>query len=155
LLVRANAKHHLEVLLARSKDQGKTWSQPVKLNLKSPYLFACSSPVRELPDGSLILGLYHEDDRTNLAFGATIKSYDGGRTWKELALIGEKAGVYLDAETDVVPLKDGKLLAALRSSKVDMHYALSQDQGKTCQPRHCTGRAMKGGRGKARCRLTQ
>ena len=132
-------KEAVEVLLARSSDQGKTWSQPVKLNLQSPYLFACSSPVRELTDGSLILGLYRENDKSNVAFGATIKSYDGGKTWKELALIGEKAGIYLDAETDVVPLKDGKLLAALRSSKVDMHYALSQDQGKTWGPVHPFG----------------
>lgn len=28
-------------------------------------------------------------------------------------------------------LKDGKLLAALRSSKVDMHFAVSEDSGKT------------------------
>jgi sialidase-1 len=120
------------VWLARSTDQGKTWSQPVKLDLDSPYSFACSSPVRQLPDGSLILGLYHEDDKRT--FGATVKSYDGGRTWRELALIGEKAGVYLDAETDVVPLKGGKLLAALRSSRVDMHYALSDDLGKSWGP---------------------
>ena len=125
-------KNRLEVLLARSTDQGKTWSEPTKLDLDSPYSFACSSPVRELPDGSFILGLYHEDG--NLAFGATVKSYDGGKTWKELALIGEKAGVYLDAETDVVSLKSGKLLAALRSSKVDMHYAESQDWGRTWGP---------------------
>jgi Neuraminidase (sialidase) len=124
-------KNRLAVLLARSTDQGQTWSEPVKLDLDSPYSFACSSPVRELPDGSLILGLYHQDDKKTLAFGATVKSYDGGKTWKELALIGEKAGIFLDAETDVVPLKDGKLLAALRSSKVDMHYALSDDLGKT------------------------
>src|SRR5438552_1706663 len=44
------------ILLARSTDQGKTWSEPIKLTLDSPYSFACSSPVRELPDGSLILG---------------------------------------------------------------------------------------------------
>jgi hypothetical protein len=69
-----------------------------------------------------------------VAFGATVKSYDGGKTWKDLALIGEKAGIYLDAETDVVPLKDGKLLVALRSSKVDMHFAISEDSGKTWGP---------------------
>jgi len=128
--------HHnrVAILLARSTDHGKTWSEPVKLNLDSPYSFACSSPVRELSDGSLILGLYHEDDQKYLAFGATVKSYDGGKTWKELALIGEKSGVYLDAETDVVTLKGGKLLAALRSSKVDMHYAQSEDGGKTWGP---------------------
>jgi hypothetical protein len=122
------------ILLARSTDDGKTWSEPVRLMLDSPYSFACSSPVRQLPDGSLILGLYHEDEKKNLAFGATVKSYDGGKTWKELALIGEKSGVVLDAETDVVPLKDGKLLAALRSSKVDMHYAVSDDSGKSWGP---------------------
>jgi hypothetical protein len=64
----------------------------------------------------------------------TVRSADGGKTGKELALIGEKGSVYLDAETDVVRLKDGKLLAALRSSKVDMHYAISEDSGKTWGP---------------------
>ena len=123
-------KNRVAVLFARSIDQGQTWSEPIKLNLDSPYSFACSSPVRELPDGSLILGLYHESDKS-MAFGATIKSYDGGKTWKDLTLIGEKAGIFLDAETDVMLLKDGKLMAALRSSKVDMHYAISEDLGKT------------------------
>jgi len=127
-------KGQIAVLLARSTDLGKTWSEPVKLDLESPHWFACSSPVRQLPDGSLILGLYSEDSAKGSAFGATVKSYDGGKTWKELALIGDKAGVSLDAETDVVPLKDGKLLAALRSSRVDMHYAVSEDGGKTWGP---------------------
>lgn len=124
-------KNRVAVLFARSTDHGKTWSQPAKLKPDSSHSFACSSPVRQLPDGSLILGLYCEH---KAAFGATIKSYDGGKTWKELALIGEKSGLPLDAETDVVRLKDGKLLAALRSSKVDMHYAVSEDSGKTWGP---------------------
>ena len=127
-------KNQAAVMLARSTDNGKTWGEPVQLKLDSPYSFACSAPVRQLPDDSLILGLYCEDDEKKAAFGATVKSYDGGKTWKDLAYIGEKAGIYLDAETDVVPLKDGKLLAALRSSKVDMHYAISDDSGKTWGP---------------------
>jgi Neuraminidase (sialidase) len=125
-------KNDVAVLLARSTDNGRTWSKPVELKLDCPYSFACSAPVRQLSDGSLMLGLYHEHG--NAAFGATSKSYDGGNTWKDLALIGEKSGIPLDAETDVVPLKDGKLLAALRSSKVDMHYAISDDSGKTWGP---------------------
>jgi Neuraminidase (sialidase) len=127
-------KNEVAVLLARSADGGKTWGEPVRLKLDSPYSFACSAPVRELPDGSLILGLYCEDARTKRSFGATVKSRDEGKTWTDLAYIGETAGVYLDAETDVVPLKDGKLLAALRSSRVDMHYAVSDDAGKSWGP---------------------
>ena len=127
-------KDQVAVWLARSTDHGKTWSEAVKLSFNSPYSFACSSPVRELSGGSLILGLYCEYEKKNLAFGATIKSNDGGKTWKDLAYIGEKAGIFLDAETDVATLKDGKLLAALRSSKVDMHYAISEDSGKTWGP---------------------
>lgn len=123
--------NQVEILVARSIDAGMNWNRPARIEPNSPYSFACSSPIRQLPDGSLILGLYHEDPKANLAFGATIKSYDGGKTWKDLALIGEKSGIYLDAETDILPLKDGKLLAALRSSKVDMHYAFSTDNGKT------------------------
>src|SRR5262249_60662750 len=122
-----------------STDIGRSWSQPVKLDLDSPYSFACSAPVRQLPDGSLILGLYCEDDKAMRAFGATVKSYDGGKTWKDLALIGEKSGVYLDAETDVIPLKEGRLLAALRSSKVDMHFSVSSVQGKTRRPVRTSG----------------
>ena len=129
----------LSIWLARSTDQGQSWSRPAELVLQSSYRFACSSPVRELPDHSLILGLYHEDPTKNLAFGATVKSYDGGKTWKDLASIGERSGVYLDAETDVVPLDGGKLLAALRSSKADMRFSESTDWGKTWGPVRSAG----------------
>ena len=95
------------VLLARSTDQGKTWSEPVHVDPDTHVSFACSAPIRELPDGSLILGLYHEDGPKDPAFGATVKSSDGGKTWRDLALIGKNAHVFLDAETDVVPLKSG------------------------------------------------
>ena len=127
-------KNQVAVLIAHSTDSGKTWSEPVQLKLDSPYSFACSSPARQLADGSLILGLYCADEKAKKTFGATVRSNDGGKTWKDLAYIGDKADIYLDAETDVVPLKDGKLLAALRSSKVDMHYAFSKDSGKTWGP---------------------
>jgi len=120
----------VRLLLSRSADSGRTWGDPERIDVKSEYSFACSSPIRPLRDGSLLLPLYHEGEKG--AFGATIKSHDGGRTWAGLAPIGEKSGIYLDAETDVVALKDGRLLAALRSSpKKYLYSAVSSDQGKT------------------------
>lgn len=131
-------KDQVATLFACSKDNGKTWSKPKRLTTDSKYWFACSSPVRELPEGSLVLGLNYAEYPPGIAFGATIKSFDGGNTWKDLALI-EKPGLYLDGETDVIPLKDGRLFAALRSSQSPMHFATSTDWGKTWSPVHPIG----------------
>ena len=37
------------VLLARSTDQGKTWSEPVHVDPDTHVSFACSAPIREAP----------------------------------------------------------------------------------------------------------
>ncbi|MBM4048479.1 MAG: exo-alpha-sialidase [Planctomycetes bacterium] len=129
---REGSPHPFEILTTRSTDGGHTWSEPQLVEINSPLAWACSAPIRELPDKSLIMGIYHESGA--VAFGGTIKSYDRGKTWTDLAHIGEGSGVYLDAETDVALLSDGRLLAALRSSKQDMHYAHSSDLGKTWSP---------------------
>jgi sialidase-1 len=133
-----NGKPHM-VYLSRSTDDGKTWGETYELKIDSPHWFACSAPVRELKDGSLILGLYSEDNDTKRGFGATIRSTDGGKTWTDLALIGENSGIHLDAETDIIQRRDGSLIAALRSSKVDMHFANSADGGKTWGPVRSAG----------------
>lgn len=124
----------IKTYLSRSKDLGKTWSEPRELALPVDFWLATSSPVRQLADGSLILGLYHETDKGDRVFGATAKSRDDGLTWGDYAPIGDGAGVHLDAETDVIPLKNGNLFAALRSSRVNMHCAQSSDMGKTWGP---------------------
>ena len=42
-------KNQAAVMLARSTDNGKTWSEPMQLKLDSPYSFACSSPFTNWP----------------------------------------------------------------------------------------------------------
>lgn len=124
----------IALFLCRSNDSGKTWSTPERIELEGKIWYASSAPVRELKDGTLILGLYTEDEKAGLAYGASVRSRDGGKTWKGLATIGEGAGVFLDAETDIVELKDGTLLAALRSSRTTLHFARSTDGGEKWSP---------------------
>lgn len=58
-----------------------------------------------------------------------IRSRDNGRTWQVYAI--PRDGKHLDAETDVIQLKDGKLFAALRGSGCNMQYSISPDLGET------------------------
>ena len=104
-----------------SDDNGKTWSEPGQIS-KTHY---CSSPIRELSSGRLILGLYTEGGKKSQ--GSVVFSDDGGTTWQPEVLI-DNGGVQLDAETDIIELKDHTLYAAQRPQ---MALALSKDMGST------------------------
>ncbi len=108
-----------------SDNAGKTWSEPQKVS----DTYYCSSPIRELSDGRLVLPLYAEiEGPKRSAFGAVSVSDDGGKTWSKPIDI-DNSGVALDAETDVVELADGRLWAALRSSHAPARCAVSADRG--------------------------
>ncbi|MBU0607816.1 MAG: exo-alpha-sialidase, partial [Armatimonadetes bacterium] len=124
---RVEGKTRYVSMITRSTDGGATWEpegQPV-----TPEMWAVSAPVRELPDGTLILGVY-----SGASYGGIVRSTDDGKTWCEPIPIGKEAKLPLDAETDFVLLKDGTLYAALRSSSINMHYATSPDLGLTWTP---------------------
>jgi photosystem II stability/assembly factor-like uncharacterized protein len=123
--------------LVESSDQGRTWSEPRQVSRD----YYCSSPVRELAAGKLILGLYRQDEKGSN--GAVVLSEDGGKTWGSVIDI-PNGGYKLDAETDIILLKDGTLLAAQREPKITMCWSRSKDGGKTWSisqpfgfPGHC------------------
>lgn len=125
--------------MVESTDFGKTWSGPRQISAD----YYCSSPLRELPDGRLILGLYRQDPKSGVSAGAVVISEDGGKTWGEVIDI-DNGGYKLDAETDVILLKDGSLYAAQREPKTTMCWSISKDGGKTWSiskpmgfPGHC------------------
>ncbi len=125
--------------LVASQDGGKSWESRHRVVAQD---WPSSAPVRELPDGTRILGVYHEEGPT--AYGGIIRSTDGGKTWCAPIPIGKDSGIRLDAETDFVLLRDGTLYAALRGGNVNMHYATSADKGLTWSavkdigfPGHC------------------
>ena len=84
-----------------SGDGGKTWQTEPQQIAKNYY---CSAPIRELPDGRLMLGLYAEEPSGS--WGAVTVSEDGGKTWCQPIDI-PNGGMRLDAETDVIQLRDG------------------------------------------------
>ncbi|MEA1951815.1 MAG: sialidase family protein [Planctomycetota bacterium] len=107
--------------LIESSDLGKTWSKP-RIIYPDYYV---SAPIRVLSDGRLALGLYSE--KANTAFGAIGLSDDNGKTWKKVVDI-DNGGVRLDAETDLIELKDGSLYAVLRAKAC---YSVSKDRGES------------------------
>ncbi|MFO1497254.1 MAG: sialidase family protein [Verrucomicrobiota bacterium] len=122
-----------------SADQATHWDDQARIVAAG---WPSSAPVRELPSGTLLLGVYREEGGS--AYGGVIRSTDRGRSWSAPIPIGQGSGVRLDAETDLVRLRDGRLYAALRGDRVPMHFALSADEGVTWSkvedigfPGHC------------------
>ena len=119
------------ICIVRSNNNGKTWDKEAQTVLTGTVDWFCSAPVREMPDGTYILPVYHQKGETE-AWGGVFLSNDKGKTWGDVIPIGEKANLPLAAETDVVLLKNGSLFAALRAQgNVNMHYAVSNNLGKT------------------------
>jgi hypothetical protein len=123
--------------MVTSRDGGQTWDTEPQVISKDYY---CSSPIRRLPNGRLMLGLYAETKDT--AWGAVTISDNGAKTWCQPIDI-PNGGLRLDAETDVIQLKDGSIFAALRGAQISA-WSLSQDGGRTWSvakqfgfPGHC------------------
>lgn len=118
-----------------SKDNGQTWSKEARLVTPVGKDWYCSAPIREMSDGTLVFPVYRQIMGTKNAWGGVLLSYDKGKSWTDPITIGEDAGLFLAAETDVIRLRDGALFAALRGQEaLPMHYSISRDVGKTWSP---------------------
>jgi hypothetical protein len=120
------------VYLTFSKDNGKSWSKPVRdpaihqfyagKGDVSPY-----GKIVQLPRGDVLMAVYFEffDGRGNESY--LFRSKDGGKTWGDPVLLGRHYN-----ETGIARLRDGRLLAALRSEKGgNLAIAESADEGRT------------------------
>lgn len=129
-----DGRNGIGTFMVSSDDLGQTWSEPQQISLAA----YCSSPIRRLSTGRLIMPLYTADKET--AAGAIAYSDDDGVTWSDVIGI-DNGGIRLDAETDVIELKDKSLFAAQRAH---MCSSVSKDQGETWSvsepmgfPGHC------------------
>jgi len=129
---------HIRVAVARSDDGGKTWAEPQEIETPFDWVAACSAPVVELSDGSLVMPIYGaplSEHRPKEHYAphlkaAVVKSADKGRTWKDFSIITPESAEER-SEPAVLELKGGRLFSVIRRNAFG---TFSADKGKTWTP---------------------
>ena len=132
-------------MLSLSHDQGHTWTQPVEVKLP-PLPFVC--PFQRmvcLDDGALLMPAYasitqetqetqEREGRKPGAWAFVVRSTDNGRTWGDVSYMAHGFN-----ETALLPLPDGRLLAAMRHKSDGLWTSTSGDRGYTwSEPKQAT-----------------
>lgn len=127
----------LGVYVSRSRDEGATWSAPVRAftKLSGP---ATSAKIVQLENGDLLLPIYgravFESTETR---AAVLRSTDGGETWpggEEVELASPPGTDF--SEPAIADLGGGKLIAVIRAERGDTsaYWTRSDDNGRTWTP---------------------
>ena len=128
-----NPVGYKEIWLAFSSDDGKTWGEPQLIPSTADSYYGCTTPIREMPDGSLIMPIYHEThdkDNKYVILSLMIFSHDKGKTWSKPFVV-DPDNIDND-EPDITRLPDGHLLCVMRTNyNKSMWKSLSTDGGKT------------------------
>lgn len=124
----------VDTYVTRSRDSGRTWNEPRPLSSRSFRGLSPYGKIVALPDGTLLMPIYgrkREDvaDEAGAPPGAADFSYllrsgDDGATWNNASLIA--AGFN---EAGLARLRNGELLAALRSDGGSVSISRSSDDG--------------------------
>ena len=130
-----------QMLMIRSKDDGKTWSQPKNMTRtwkKKDWILYAPSPQQgiALRDGTLVMPTQgrNENDEN---FSNLLVSKDHGATWKVSA-----AASLGNSECQAVELSDGSIMLNMRTERSGVFartVAVTKDLGKSWTP-HSTNR---------------
>ncbi len=130
-----------QMLMIRSKDDGKTWSKPKNMTRtwkKKDWILYAPSPQQgiALRDGTLVMPTQgrNENDEN---FSNLLVSKDHGATWKVSA-----AASLGNSECQAVELSDGSIMLNMRTERSGVFartVAVTKDLGKSWTP-HATNR---------------
>jgi hypothetical protein len=137
----------LGTYVVKSTDRGKTWSQPIPVNVRPLKHGGCRLGCWQLPSGSLLMGLYgrihgyEEEGEGESTRSALMRSDDGGENWEYFSTLAYDPASIIDyEEPSMLRLKDGRLVSFLRthvnpsSDARNMVFVVSEDDGFTWTP---------------------
>ena len=138
-LSRGDGWRNLALLMRKSTDNGKTWSQPEFISQDYADRHQPIDAVMYTTDGAMVLLC----DATWDGQGGSVAyiSRDQGRSWKDFGKeapqpvfeTGKSGGWIAGIHAGIVELKDGRWLALGRGNDIDhkMPMSISADKGKT------------------------
>ena len=94
----------LGTFVVKSKDGGETWTQPIPVNVRPLKHGGCRLGCWELPNGSLLMGLYgrihgyEEEGEGESTRSALMRSDDGGDNWEYFSTLGYDPASIIDYE---------------------------------------------------------
>lgn len=137
----STAEHPIDIEVARSSDDGVTWSAPKRITpqIYGPEcpapavdslagLFAASGRALQLADGGLlfVVAAHRTGDQWPPLRNYVCRSDDGGHTWHLLPAEASHSG----DESKIIERADGSWLMSIRNpEKGYRRYALSHDKG--------------------------
>ena len=127
-----NSWMDLKVMMRRSQDEGKTWSEPVQVSSKPGYNVMNNARVIQLKSGRLLAPVAHSA-RASSEDISTVFCYisdDDGCSWRKGR--GETGfEEALSQEPGLIERKDGSVLMIIRTALDYICYAESKDGGET------------------------
>lgn len=108
--------------VVKSTDSGRSWSQPIPVNVRPLKHGGCRLGCWQLPSGALLMGLYGrirgygEEGEGESTRSALMRSDDGGDNWEYYSTLAYDPASIVDYEEPaLLRLADGRLVCFLRT----------------------------------------